>query len=54
MVVTRYMNGKEITLEDIQRINLSDNPVIRELLNRILYRINHSIEEDTFTDEISA
>jgi hypothetical protein len=55
MVVTRYMGGKEITQDDLRKINLSDNPQIRELIDRVVARVNASVEaENTNQEGVSA
>lgn len=54
MVVTRYMNGKEITQEDLKKIKLTDNPEIAEFIDRVVARINQSVkQEDVSTKDAS-
>jgi uncharacterized LabA/DUF88 family protein len=45
MVVTRYMNGKEITLTDLKNIKLTDNQDIAQLIDHAVARINRDAKD---------
>jgi hypothetical protein len=55
MVVTRYMNGREITQADLRKIKLTDNPVIAQLIDRVVARVNGDVlEHDVSTNNVPA
>jgi len=49
MVLARYMDGKELTVEEMKNHNLMNNPRIREIMENVVERASN-INNQTFSN----
>lgn len=49
MVVTRYMDGKEVTQADLAKIKITNNSEIAQLVNRVVARMNQEAKQISTT-----